>query len=273
MRLPRWADGMGPGSHSARDQGPRAGRRPALCGGGPDQTEESTWIWADTRALRGELRAPWFTLSLRGRGDTQAAADFPEPHGRLGTGQDRKPAQTRGREPFFLKPKHFLSHRPVPPPGPSVCPSPGLSVHPCSRAVCVSLSWTGPDSRFYSSPVSPSGGSPLSGGCPVCVRRNHPSCQRRVGFACEPGPRESVQNGPRLTGLLSPRGRCPSDAAAFWRLGLRHVPGRQPLGSPKRGSSSPRPLGPPLLLYLPLPPPLANVVSKRMKLLCSILLR
>ena len=203
----------------------------------------------------------------------QAAADFPEPHGRLGTGQDQNPAQTRGREPFFLKPKHFLSHRPVPTPGPSVCPSPGLSVHPCSRAVCVSLSWPGPDSRLYSSPVSPSAGSPLSGGCPVCVRRNHPSCQRRVGFACEPGPRESVQNGPRLTGLLSPRGRCPSDAAAFWRLGLRHVPGRQPLGSPKGGSSSPRPLGPPLLLYLPLPPPLANVVSKRMKLLCSILLR
>ena len=108
---------MGPGRHSARDQGPRVGRRPALRGGGPDQTEESTWIWPDTRALRGELRAAWFTLSLRGRGDTQAEADFPEPHGRLGTGRDRKPAQTPSHEPFFLKPKHFLSHRPVPLPG------------------------------------------------------------------------------------------------------------------------------------------------------------
>ncbi|MXQ96915.1 hypothetical protein E5288_WYG014917 [Bos mutus] len=152
----------------------------------------------------------------------QAAADFPEPHGRLGTGQDRKPAQTRGREPFFLKPKHFLSHRPVPTPGPSVCPSPGLSLHPCSRAVCVSLSWTGPDSRFYSSPVSPSGGSPLSGRAPGTLGCEglHTDWERLpFGSATPTGPPGSGREDQAMGGETESWGAFLANVREGWNLG------------------------------------------------------
>ena len=134
-----------------------------------------------------------------------------------------------------------------PPPGPSVCPLPGLSVcPPPGPSVCRNS----PDSRSHVLPREPRWALTPSGRRPVWVRRDHPVCHQRIGFACEPGPRESVRSSPRAHRTLQPTGKMPLRCCCLQASGPQTCPGEAAPGVPKRGSSSPGPLGhPPHLVF------------------------